>query len=428
MTDSPSKTSSPKAPEKSKAPTSPDDQALAGPKVDRPASEKTNVERTYDGTLVRLETRPEQAAIALLTLTDDQKQPINKLFEDRATKLSNVLFDNLDTFLAVPAAGQAGGGRPSNDPKDREEIAGKMRELHKAGAEAGLIEPPLIDQVAKLLPQEQTPEFRRLVAEYMTALEQQAQKDFGANPQGSFSRPGNPTPDGPRARRPQRSTKRVQMNLFIRELARTLGAVVQERKEQADALYKAVDATPEQQAQIQKLIRDSAEKNKGKRPTPEQRAETFKKIMDLLTPEQRELARQHLRPPAPRIWFSAMPPGKHTEERLDVGVGTDVAVNVEVGGVGAWGGWDSFRRGSSKNAGDVGVGADVAIAVEVGGRSRRDFDSTDGRAGGPSMCPSLGTTVQLMRSPGAAMPGESRRRGRRRRFWRIDHWPLRRQV
>jgi Spy/CpxP family protein refolding chaperone len=289
----PPKATSPKPAEKPK-PASGDDQALAGPKVDRPAGEKTIVERSFDGTLVRLETRPEQAAVALLTLTDDQKQPINKLFEDRAKKLSTVLYENLDTFLAVQAARQAGGGRPSNDPKDREEIAGKMRELHKAGAEAGLIEPPLVDQVAKLLPEDQTPEFRRLVSEYMTAVDQQAQKDFGANPQGSFSRPGNPTPDGPR-----RATgdQRTQMNLFIRELARTLGAVVQERKEQAEALFKAVDATPEQQTQIQNLLRETGEKNKGKRPTPEQRAETFKKIMDLLTPEQRALAREHLRPP-----------------------------------------------------------------------------------------------------------------------------------
>ncbi len=283
---------SPKPPEKSKAPTNPDDQALAGPKIDKPSGDKTLVERSFDGALVRLETRPEQAAIPLLTLTPEQKEPITKLFEGRAKKLSTVLFDNLDTFLAVQASRQAGGGRPSNDPKEREDVAAKMRDLRRAGAD--LIEPPLADQVAKLLPEDQVPEFRRLVSEYTTALEQQAQKDFGANPQGSFSRPGNPTPDGKRPG--PNADQRTQMNLFIRELARTLGAVVQERKEQAEALYKAVDATPEQQAQIQKLIRDSNEKNKGKRPTPEQRAETFKKIMDLLTPEQRELARQNLRP------------------------------------------------------------------------------------------------------------------------------------
>jgi Spy/CpxP family protein refolding chaperone len=261
--------------------------------VVKESTQKSIVEKSFDGNLVRLEMRPEQAAAPLLTLTDDQKQAVTKFFEERAKAVSTVLYDNFDTFLAVQASRQAGARRPDN--KERDDLAMKMRQLRRAGA--ALLEPPLVDQVAKILPDEQIPEFRRLVGEYMDALEEQNQRDMGGRGQGAFLRPGNPTPDGPR--RGPTVRERTEMNLFIREMARSLGAIVQERKEQTEALIKAVDATPEQADQIQKIIRGAAEKNgnnPGRRPTPEQRAETFRKIMDVLTPEQRELARERLRP------------------------------------------------------------------------------------------------------------------------------------
>src|SRR5262245_34860282 len=62
---------------------------------------------------------------------------------------------------------------------------------------------------------------------------------------------------------------------------------------------------------------------------------------------------------------SARPAAQDAEEGLDVGVGAEVAVPVEVGGAVA-----GRSRAVACNAGeeglDVGVGADVAVAVEVG--------------------------------------------------------------
>jgi Spy/CpxP family protein refolding chaperone len=282
-------------PEKSQTPArqpDPGEDPLAGPKVDKQSDQKTIIERSFDGNLVRLDTRPEQAAAALLTLTDDQRAAVNKLFEERSKEVSRVLYDNFDAFLAVQASRQAGGRRPDN--KERDDVAMKTRQLRKAGI--ALVEPPLVEQVAKVLPDEQIPEFRRLVEEYMVALEEQAIRDNGRG-QGAFLRPGNPTAEGP-GRGPA-VRERSEMNLYLRELARSLGALVQERREQTEALIKAVDATPEQAEEIQKIIRAAGEKsggNPGRRPTPEQRAETFRKIMDVLTPEQRQKAREHMRP------------------------------------------------------------------------------------------------------------------------------------
>jgi DNA-binding MarR family transcriptional regulator len=276
---------------KANAPASPDDQALAGPKVDKPSGEKSIIERNFDGSLARLEVRPEQATVDLLTLTPEQKQAVAGLFERRAKEVSKILYDHFDTFLAVQAARQ-GGAMRRPDNKERDELAVKMRELRDAADDAGLIRPPLEEQVAAALPEEQRAEFRRIVDEYMVAMEEQAQRDMGGYGQGAFTRPGNPTADGPR--RGPNVRERAEMNLLLREVARTLGAQVQERKEQTEALLKAVEATPEQAAKIQAILREAGEKNRG-RPSPEQRAEVFRKILDVLTPEQRDLARERLR-------------------------------------------------------------------------------------------------------------------------------------
>lgn len=269
------------------------DSPLAGPKVDKAPAGKTLVERNFDGSLVRLEERPERAAIDLLALTPEQRKTALALFDERGAAVQKLLYDHFDTFLAVQAARQGGAFRPGGDAKEREQLAPRMKEIHDAAAEAGLVRPPLVEQVAKVLPEDQGPEFRRLVSEYMTALEAQNQREAGPM-QGAFTRPGSPTPDGPR-RGYGPGPERTEMNLLLREVARTLGGIVQERKERLEALFKAVDATPEQRTAIEKIIREGAEKNRGRPPTPEQRAENFRKIMDLLTPEQREKAREQLR-------------------------------------------------------------------------------------------------------------------------------------
>src|SRR5262245_26770172 len=61
---------------------------------------------------------------------------------------------------------------------------------------------------------------------------------------------------------------------------------------------------------------------------------------------------------------SARAPAQDAEERLDVGVGADVPVAVEVGGAGARGG-RAVAGDAGKERLDVGVRAHVPVAVEV---------------------------------------------------------------
>src|SRR5438067_13827511 len=66
---------------------------------------------------------------------------------------------------------------------------------------------------------------------------------------------------------------------------------------------------------------------------------------------------------------SAGPAAQHPEEALDVQVGAQVPVGVEVGGAGA-GGWRAAPGEAGEEGLDVLVGAGVAVAVEVGRAAR----------------------------------------------------------
>ena len=115
-----------------------DSQALAGPRVGPKPGEKTIVERAFDGSLTRLDIRPEQAAVDLLTLTPEQKQTVTKLFDERGKAISGILYEHLDAFLAVQAARQGGAYKPGAQNNTEREQLGAQDEgtspgRHRAG-------------------------------------------------------------------------------------------------------------------------------------------------------------------------------------------------------------------------------------------------------------------------------------------------------
>lgn len=85
----------------------------------------------------------------------------------------------------------------------------------------------------------------------------------------------------------------VEMNLLLREMARALQGIVDERKENMDHFLRVIEATPEQEAKIRAIARGNAEKREGKalgEPSRDERLTTWRKMMDVLTPEQRAKA------------------------------------------------------------------------------------------------------------------------------------------
>lgn len=262
---------------------------LSGPKVTEENKRPTLVKQVFGGELQRLEARPEFAAIALLTLTSEERATVEAFFTERAAAVRTALFENMDLFLQLQGARQSGelaSARPV------------MRQFRDGVSP--LIEPPLVEQVLAVLPEGTHEEFTRLVSEYRDAL---AKEEAAARSRNTLDAERDQME---RRRGPARSgaetsanAARFELSQLIREMARVLSTIVAERRERTEALIAAVDATPEQQAQITAILRQSAETSRADDRTnsPELRAESIARIMALLTPDQRSKLRDFLRQP-----------------------------------------------------------------------------------------------------------------------------------
>lgn len=259
-----------------------DGAALGGPRVVAPEKVATITEREMDGSLKKLDARPEQAAIALLDLTPEEKTAVDAILDKRAVAVGSLLAEHQALFLKIQQARQGNASR--------EEIAPLMREFRPIAAP--LVSPALLDQLAGVLPVEKASKLRSLVGEYMQALAAEGTK--------AGRGPANPPTDTARRRRanaddapaapaanPPAITERMEINLLLHEMGRSLNAVVEERRAHSAELMKAIEATPEQEEQIRAIVRGAGD-NAGLRPTREQRTEMRRKIMAILTPEQQK--------------------------------------------------------------------------------------------------------------------------------------------
>ncbi len=287
------------------APKPADGDALRGPAVKEGPKTISLVKRDMTGKLERLDTRPEQAALDLLGLTADQRKGPDKVLSDRYAAVTKLLQAHQDLFLKIQQGRQAG-AKP-------DELRPQMREMREHAAP--LLENPLQDQVSLALPDDKRAEFRMIVDEYKRASAAEEPGGFGqgAGKGGGGGRGrGQTEPEGqdgdamvkpkatPKASAAEPIPPRVEMNLLLREMARALNAIVVERKEHMDSFLKAVDATPEQEAQIRAVVRSATDKGDTKptgarEPTPDERRANWEKIMALLTPDQRRKAMEFRR-------------------------------------------------------------------------------------------------------------------------------------
>jgi hypothetical protein len=285
---------------------------LAGPKVVDNA--KTNAKPTlmqpsFDGTMEELTERPEVALLRQLPLSEMEKAATDTLLAERTIQVNKLLAENLEEFLALQSLLQevAGGGSPYPQPPANADDQGGMKESEAPGERPNqrpaeqrlrekmfalrdkakdLIEPPLVDQMASHLSSENQQKLRSAVDEF-----------YRSNPAPNSPRPGGSLA-APRSREPgvplrPREEQRIETQQLLRELGRSLRSIVDERRSRFDELVKAVEPTPEQESKIQSILRDQGVAGQLK-PTTAQRSESFRKIMDVLTPAQRQKLREAL--------------------------------------------------------------------------------------------------------------------------------------
>ena len=280
--------------------------ALAGPKVAVPSSStvKSIVVRDSSGKVERLETRPEAAAVGMLGLTADEKKPVDDALAQHSAEVAKLLRENRALFLKIQAALQGNASQA--------ELLPLFLEFRPIAA--SLIENPLRERVSAALPEGTRAEFARLVREYMDAINQEEmarkpgmsavetptarQKDTATeNAAMDEMAPASSKAEmeSPRSARraARRAAEREEVGLLLRQMGRTLGAVVTEGREQLAEFYKAVDATPEQQAKIEKIVLDPEFGEPGNR-TATQRTAMLRAMASSLTPGQQRKAREFL--------------------------------------------------------------------------------------------------------------------------------------
>ncbi len=243
---------------------------LRGPAVKERQAPATLVQREMSGAMVRLETRPEQAALDLLGLSKEERAAADKVIAERAALVNKLLAEHYDLFQKIVTARQ--GGAP------REELAPLVREFRKEAAPLFEGE-PFADRVGAALPKEKAERFAALVEEYKRAEAAEGEKQGEA-----------PPPWG------RGAAARVETNLALREMGRALRAIVQDRRERTEELIKKLDATPEQEEKIRSIIRETGSKNGFVTELNEdRRRELMDKVLAVLTPEQRKAAVEKLR-------------------------------------------------------------------------------------------------------------------------------------
>lgn len=283
-----------------------DADALAGPKVldnAKAPDEPTLMQPSFDGTMEELTERPEVVLLRQLTLSVSEKTATDALLAQRTIRINKLLVENLEEYLALQSLLQevAGGGspypqRPANADdqggmngdetratRDERPAQQRLREKMLAFREQAkdLVDPPLVDQIAAHLSDENKAKLRDALSEY-----HRANPMPGRARAGSDARPAR----SDLAQSPRAAARRETQHL-LRELGRALRMLAEERQAKFDELVQAVDPTPEQEARIQAILRDQGAVGQLQ-PTTAQRTESLRKIMDVLTPEQRKRLRE----------------------------------------------------------------------------------------------------------------------------------------
>jgi hypothetical protein len=235
---------------------------------------------------------------------------IDTLLAERSALTSRLTLENYELFIKLQGSFQA--GEPSTQDARRERMT-LVRELRTAVKQ--LLEPTLLDALAAQLNAAQAQELRGIVAEYRDATKDVRDRKLQ-------QRRGNRDETMPDAKREadveskqsdeasddagmqadrrdtlrERAHTRANENMqhareetieVLREMGRSFAGFVNERRERLETLLASINATPEQRAKIDAIIRKDGDAA-ALQPTDAQRASMLREIIGVLTPEQRK--------------------------------------------------------------------------------------------------------------------------------------------
>lgn len=231
------------SPAAAQEPEKPPPPALGGPTVPRQIA-RTIVRRDAKGNFLRVEGRPEEAALIALDLDEATREKARDVVLARSMAIGGLLVDNID--LVRERGDDLEAGR-------RDHASEILRQLYQKAEPQGR-RSPLLDDLRPVLSPEQHAELTRIVDDYWTTLidwELRRAKDKSEKPRLDTER-------------------RLALGLFADEVRRAYEGTLQPYRQRMDEIFRIVDPTPEQRATIRTLIIEHIRESRLK-PTAEQR-------------------------------------------------------------------------------------------------------------------------------------------------------------
>jgi hypothetical protein len=237
-----------------------DEDALAGPRV-LEKSDRSLVHRDFNGALARLDRPAEEAALDLLTLSDEEQAATEKVLTQRAAILDEVVGDNIPLLLKLQGVREEG-----MTPGRREAMREMFQKLAPLRARGSLRE-----ELSACLDIDNAREFERLVEEYWKAVVEDSAARVG---------------EAGEARTRGEVAIREQLSAIGLEIKRSYDRRVADGLARLDDALRLVAATPEQEGRIRNLTTDFFQQNAGK-ANDAQRLRYLRKVMAELEPSQR---------------------------------------------------------------------------------------------------------------------------------------------
>jgi hypothetical protein len=239
----------------------PDSGGLSGPTVSTATdSALTLIERDFSGSLRRLETSAEEAALAKLTLTAEEKSLTDTILRERAAILDGVVGKN--TGLLVRLQGLRTAPTPDGRAALRE-MTQKLEPLRARGR--------LRDEIATALEILNQKRFVAMVDEYHDAILELTLEELRKE-----------KPEATRAE----AVARMSLLGVGEEIRRSYERTLAEKTGRLDAVIELLELTEAQEAKVRSIALEFGQKSLGK-PTRAQIRKLLADVSAELTPEQR---------------------------------------------------------------------------------------------------------------------------------------------
>lgn len=238
------------------------DNPLRGPTIAVQEQTTSSIVSTdFNGTVRRLETTPEEAAVALLNLTGEAKERVSTILTRRGKAIEDFVLNNIDLLTKLDTAGK------TNNKSDQLllglEAMQKLSAVWKDGT--------LFDQIKSALPEGKRAEFERLVVGYWDALAEEGKNIKGEN--------------GKRRGRFEIVTAE-RLQAFAGELGRAFDRGVKSGRLIAEFVLKDLNLTDSQKARVREIV-DSEAADAPLKEDDKRYEGLFIKILGILDEQQR---------------------------------------------------------------------------------------------------------------------------------------------